>query len=170
MADLFSGLDISMGGSRTHAARVDAGWAAWRRAAPPAEAGRVARWRFWFALWQHFGSAQFFVQVDDSYHTATSVRLRHRPQEGDIEVLLIQTDNVWQCLWGLWQRRQRRPAPRWRKLLHGQRVSLSRYPLEQAEAMLPPLQAPAGACSEAVLDLQRPISLPLTINGPGAPS
>ena len=168
MADLFSGLDISTGGSRTHAARVDAGWAAWRRAAPPAEAGRLARWRFWLTLWQHFGTAQFFVQVDDSYHTATSVRLRHRPEQRDIEVLLIQTDNMWQCLWGLWQRRRGARAPRWRKLLHGQMVRLSRYPLEQIEPMLPPLRPPAGRCNEAVLDLQRPISLPLQVAGPGA--
>lgn len=165
MHDLFSGLDIVMGNSRTQAARIDAGWAAWRRGAPPADAGRLARWRFWLALWRHFGSALFFVQIDDSYHTATSVRIRYRPESGDMDVLLIQTDNVWQCLWGLWQRRQGRPAPHWRKQLSGHRVVLSRYPLEQAEAVLPVLLPPAGQCAEATLDIERPVSLPLEILG-----
>lgn len=168
MADLFSGLDISTGNSRTQAARVDAGWAAWRRAEPLPESGRLARWRFWLSLWQHFGTARFFVQVDDSYHIATSVRLRYRPEQGDIEVLLIQAETVWQCLTGLWRRRQHVSAPRWRKLLRGQRVELSRYPQALAAPSLPGLHATAGSCSEAVLDLQRPISLPLSITGPGA--
>ena len=59
------------------------------------------------------GRARFLVQVDDSYHTATSLRICHQP-EGHMDILLIQTASIGQCLRGLWQHRRGKPAPVWR--------------------------------------------------------
>lgn len=165
MMDLFQRLRITQGESQTQAARIDVGWAAWRSRQPLPDARWRDRLRFWLALWRHFGQARYLVQVDDCYQTASSVRVRQR-QEGGIEVLLLQTDNIWQCLLGRWLQRAGQPSPAWRRLLAGQRVVLSRHPQDLADASLPRLPVREGQpviCPEVVLDLQRPAHLPLCI-------
>lgn len=165
MMDLFQRLRITQGDSQTQAARIDVGWAAWRSQQPLPDAYWRDRLHFWLALWRHFGQARYLVQVDDCYQTASSVRVRQQ-QEGGIEVLLLQTDNIWQCLLGRWLQRAGRPSPAWRRRLTGQRVVLSRHPQDLPEASLPTLSRHDNAiihCSEVVLDLQRPTRLPLCI-------
>lgn len=166
MMDLFQRLRITQGESQTQAARIDVGWAAWRSRQPAPDADWRIRLGFWLALWRHFGQARYLVQVDDCYQTASSVRVRQR-QEGGVEVLLLQTDNIWQCLLGRWLRRAGQPLPAWRRLLTGQHVVLSRHPQDLADASLPLLPVREGepaTCPEVVLDLQRPARLPLRID------
>lgn len=164
MTDLFQRLRVCQVQGETQAARVDAGWAAWRSRQPAAGARWHERLRFWLALYRHFGQARFLVQVDNTYHTACSVRVRQLADSG-LEVLLIQTDNLllnWLNQW----RPGRRHAPAWRRSLQGEHVVLSRFPADQ-EASLPRLPLRDGQpvnCPEVVLDLQRPATLPLRIS------
>lgn len=148
----------------TTAKRVDIGWGAWRSNAGLTSASLGAKARFWLALWRHFGHAQFLVQVDNSYHTATSLRLRQSEDQRHIEVLLIQTASLSQCLRGLLQKRLKQPPPVWRKLLQGQTVLISRYPNDTLDALLPTLPAHGfGPCHEVLLDSQVAAQLPLRI-------
>lgn len=166
MMDLFQRLRITQGEGQTQAARIDVGWAAWRSRQPLPDAHWRDRLRFWLALWQHFGQARYLVQVDDCYQTASSVRVRQR-QEGGMEVLLLQTDNIWQCLAGRWRRRACGSTPAWRRLMVGQHVRVSRHPQDLTAPSLPSLPAREGEtaiCPEVVLDLQRPARLPLSID------
>jgi len=169
--DLFSALrvvpataDETVGA--LHASRVDIGWAAWRATPEPANATRLQRWKFRVKLWQHFGHAQFLVQVDDSYHTATSIRIRHQPEQGNIDILLIQTASLWQCLRGLWLRRWHNPAPIWRKHLTGREVLILRYPTTTPDAASLPDVTLLGypPCAEVLLDSRHTNSLPLRIS------
>lgn len=180
-ADLFGGLEVRTRTGSTPASRVDIGWAAWRSVQPEADAKSVLRWRYWLALWRHFGQAQFFVHIDDSYHTATSVRVRLVPKTGDLEVLLIQTDSWWQLLLSLrrWHKDTRalsddQPTSTrstllrgQRKCIHGRLVQISRYPVHLEVPSLPSLVKITGfnrTCPEVTLDLQRHASLPLEIH------
>lgn len=150
----------------TYAHRVDVGWAAWRANADPAIASRVTRWAFRLKLWRHFGHAQFLVQVDDSYHTATSIRICQQPIQGHLDILLIQTASIWQCLHGLWLRRRGKPKPTWRKHLTGREVLILRYPTTTPDAASLPDVTPLGypPCAEVLLDSQHTSSLPLRIS------
>lgn len=168
--DLFSALRVAFATtnemeSAINASRIDIGWAAWRATPEPANTSWLKRWAFRLRLWRHFGQAQFLVQVDDSYHTATSVRIRHQPEQGNMDILLIQTTSIWQCLRGLWQHRLGKPAPVWRKQLIGRNVHVSRYPSDLGKASLPAV-SPLGyaACAEVLLDGQHPSQLPLRIS------
>ena len=170
--DLFSALRVSSAADSTtsddsaiNANRIDIGWAAWRASIEPAQASQLKRWAFRLKLWQHFGRAQFLVQIDDSYHTATSVRIRHQPEQGNMDILLIQTASIWQCLRGLWQHRLGRSAPVWRKHLQGRDVHVSRYPETRESASLPNISALGyGSCAEVLLDGQHASQLPLHIS------
>ena len=176
--DLFSALRVSAGtGSPsdlttadgndtvTNASRIDIGWAAWRACSPPAQATELQRWEFRLSLWQHFGRAKFLVQVDDSYHTATSLRIRHLPDSGNMDILLIQTASIWQCLRGFWQHRSGQPTPAWRKHLTGRNVHVSRYPETLNSASLPAVsQLGYAPCAEVLLDGQHASQLPLHIS------
>lgn len=175
-ADLFGGLNVKTPTGTTPASRVDVGWAAWRSAQPEAGAERRVRWRFWWALWRHFGQARFFVHIDNSYHTATSVRVRLLPETGELEVLLVQSDSLWQLLLGLRRTQKARQTTTsvepslhghaMRKRVLGHQVSISRYPDTLAAPSLPKVSHIAGqerACPEVTLDLQRQALLPLEI-------
>ncbi len=177
--DLFSALRVSAGTDNLsgltaadannattviNASRIDIGWAAWRATPEPARTSWLKRWQFRLSLWQHFGRARFLVQIDDSYHTATSLRIRHQP-EGHMDILLIQTASIGQCLSGLWQQRLGKPAPAWRKQLQGRHVHVSRYPADLANASLPAVsQLGYAACAEVLLDGQHTSQLPLHIS------
>jgi len=166
--DLFSALRVCATADSkdtvTHASRVDIGWAAWRACTPPVNNRWLQRRLFNLRLWQHFGRAQFLVQVDDSYHTATSLRIRHQP-EGHMDILLIQTASFWQCLRGLWLQRPGKPAPLWRKQLQGREVHVSRYPADLASASLPDVSKLGyAACAEVLLDGRHASQLPLHIS------
>ncbi|MEO6699233.1 MAG: hypothetical protein ABIR53_06210 [Paraperlucidibaca sp.] len=147
------------------ASRIDIGWAAWRACLEPAKASLLKRWAFRLKLWLYFGRAQFLVQVDNSYHTATSVRIRQQPEQDNMDILLIQSVSFWQCLRGRWQHRLNKPAPIWRKHLVGREVMISRYPSELDSAALPRV-AHLGyqACAEVLLDGQHASQLPLRIS------
>lgn len=171
--DLFSALCVSTPDSASddrsapavlRASRVDVGWAAWRASRPPAQPSLRQRFAFRLARWQHFGQAQFLVQVDDSYHTATSIRVRHEPGSGDMEILLIQTASLWQCLRGRLHRRAGRADPPWRKRVSGRSLLISRYPAGQVTASLPAVDALGYApCPEALIDGRHARPLPLLI-------
>lgn len=173
--DLFSALRVSAAAdsitsddSAINASRIDIGWAAWRASTEPAQASRLQRWAFRLKLWQHFGHAQFLVQVDDSYHTATSVRIRHQPEQGNMDILLIQTASIWQCLRGLLQHRTGKAAPHWRKRVNGRLLQVSRYPAELDSASLPAVSHLGyAACAEVLLDGRHPCQLPLRISSSG---
>ena len=158
-----AGADDSV--SALHASRVDIGWAAWRASAAPAPASRLKRWGFYLKLWQHFGHAQFLVQIDDSYHTATSIRIRHQPEQGNMDILLIQTASIWQCLRGIVQKRLGKSTPPWRKQLSGKVMLISRYPDTQDQPVLPQVnQLGYTACAEVLLDGLHSGELPLRIS------
>jgi hypothetical protein len=168
--DLFNALRVvsatAHGTDRAlHASRVDIGWAAWRASTSPLETSRLKRWSFYLKLWQHFGHAQFLVQIDDSYHTATSIRIRHQPEQGNMDILLIQTASSWQCLLGLVQKQLGKTTPPWRKQLSGQVMLISRYPSSQDQPVLPDVhQLGYSACAEVLLDGQHSGQLPLRIS------
>ncbi len=160
-ADLFGGLHVHTPEGDLPAARIDIGWSAWRTALA-ATAGRWQRWRFWFALWRHFGKARYLVQVDSQYRIATSLRICKRVGGPGMEVLLLQSATPWQ---GLWQRLHRSGGGGQRISLQGSRVVVSRHPAGLAAAVLPPASAATATadCPEAVLDGERRCSLPLDI-------
>ena len=176
--DLFSALRVSsvtenasatdtVGNAKTaiNASRIDIGWAAWRATPVPTNTSWLKRWAFRLKLWQHFGQAQFLVQVDNSYHTATSVRIRHLPELGNMDILLIQTTSIRQCLRGLWHHRLGKPVPVWRKQLIGRDVHISRYPSDLSQASLPVVSHLGySSCAEVLLDGQHPSQLPLRIS------
>lgn len=161
-ADLFGGLQVSTPAGDLPAVRVDIGWSAWRSVLP-ATAGYWQRWRFWLALWRHFGRARYLVQIDNQYQIATSLRISRRQGSAGLDVLLIQSATPWQ---GLWQRLLRHRASAQRQHLVGHHIRVSRHPVELADAVLPsvPGTATAGAsCPEALLDRLRGCELPLEI-------
>lgn len=168
--DLFNALRVvsptTHGTDRAlHASRVDIGWAAWRASTPPSQTSRLKQWAFRLKLWQHFGHAQFLVQIDNSYHTATSVRIRYQPEQGNMEALLIQTASSWQCLLGLVQKQLGKTTPPWRKQLSGQVMLISRYPSSQDHPVLPDVHRLGySACAEVLLDGQHSGQLPLRIS------
>lgn len=168
--DLFSALRVAPAtadatATALNASRVDIGWGAWRASAVPAKASRLKRWAFYLRLWQHFGHAQFLVQIDDSYHTATSIRIRHQPEQGNMDILLIQTASIWQCLRGLMQKRLGKSTPPWRKQLSGKVMVISRYPDTQDQPVLPQVnQLGYTACAEVLLDGLHKSQLPLHIS------
>jgi len=146
------------------ARRLDVGWGAWRTNTGLTSASKIAKLRFWLALWRHFGQAQYLVQVDNSYHTATTLRLRQSDDRQHIDVLLVQTASLAQCLKGLLRRRFKRDAPTWRKNLQGRVVVISRYPAAHAQPHLPALPQPGFApCQEVLLDSLAAAKLPLKI-------
>lgn len=167
--DLFHALQITPEPAPRHIAaitakRVDIGWGAWRVNAGLASATRMNKFLFWQTLWRHFGRAQFLVQVDNSYHTATTVRLRQSEDRQHIDVLLVQTTSLGQCLRGLLQKKLHRAAPMWRKSLQGKVVVISRYPASLTQAELPNLpQRGFAPCHEVLLDSQAAAKLPLRI-------
>jgi len=82
-----------------------------------------------------------------------------------MDILLIQTASLGQCLRGLWQHRQGQPAPVWRKQLIGHEVLITRYPASLASASLPDLRSLGyAACAEVLLDGQPAVTLPLRIS------
>ena len=168
--DLFSALRVVPATadetvSALHASRIDIGWAAWRASTAPQQASRLKRWAFYLKLWQHFGHAQFLVQIDDSYHTATSIRIRHQPEQGNMDILLIQTASIWQCLRGLLQKQLGKATPPWRKQLSGQVMLISRYPDSQHQPVLPQVnQLGYSPCAEVLLDGLHHCELPLRIS------
>lgn len=168
--DLFSALRVvpataDEAVSALHASRVDIGWAAWRASTTALKASRLKRWAFYLRLWQHFGHAQFLVQIDDSYHTATSIRIRHQPEQGNMDILLIQTASIWQCLRGLVQKQLGKSTPPWRKQLSGQVMLISRYPDSQDQPVLPHVhQLGYTSCAEVLLDSRHSCELPLRIS------
>lgn|GEM_PF-1850404 len=168
--DLFNALRVvpaTATGTNTvlTASRVDIGWAAWRASTPPLQISRLKQWAFRLKLWQHFGQAQFLVQIDDSYHTATSIRVRHQPEQGNIDILLIQTASIWQCFYGLLQKQLGKAQPSWRKQISGQVIRISRYPSSQVQPVLPQVhQLGYTHCAEAMLDGQHGCELPLHIS------
>lgn len=147
----------------TAAHRIDIGWGAWCFHPSLSAARRRDKVRFWLALWSHFGQAQFLVQIDDSYHTATTVRLRQSEDRQRIDVLLVQTSSPVESLFGLLLIKLRRPIS-WRKVVHGRTVVISRYPQHLSQAVLPPLWSERFTpCHEVLLDRQTAAKLPLRI-------
>lgn len=161
-ADLFSDLQVNTPAGDLPALRVDIGWAAWRSALA-ATAGHWQRWRFWLALWRHFGRARYLVQVDNQYQIATSLRISRGARGAGLQVLLVQSATPWQGLWQCLLRR--RGSPR-RQYLSGHEVRVSRHPAGLAEAVLPvvPSPAPGGnRCPEVLLDHLHHGELPLVM-------
>lgn len=158
--DLIAGLVVrDCAGHSIAGTRLDLGWTAWL-AARPLQAGRWRRLRFLLALWRHLGQAHYFVQVDDQYRVATSVRLRWQAGEDLIRVQLLQADGPWQWLW-----RRLRRDPTLDLTLTGRRVQLARLPAD-AKASVPDVMTAAGqgGCAEALLDQRLPCSLPLVVS------
>lgn len=169
--DLFSALcvkSLSPDETPAEAMRLDVGWIAWQRAAPRREEGMLSRWRFWSGLCHHFGKVRYFVQVDDSYHTASSVRLRYRPESRDIEIVLTQTDSIVRLLLSLCLRKHKRQSGAWYKRLHGKRVLISHGATPAGETASRLTAAPLPPAQHVVLDRDRIAHLPLDISCPTA--
>ncbi|MES3040151.1 MAG: hypothetical protein V4730_03220 [Pseudomonadota bacterium] len=166
--DLFSALrvaPISDIGPGTNASRIDIGPTAWRASQAPLNASRWQRWHFRLSLWQHFGKAKFLVQVGNSYHTATAVRIYHQPDQGSMDILLMQTSNIWQYLLGRLQQQLGMASTPWHKRLNGQIVVVSRYPDTLTNASVPMVDDLSySPCPEVLLDSQHSHQLPLIIS------
>lgn len=155
-ADLFGGLDVRSPTGDRPAERVDIGWTAWRHT--PINS-RWQRLRLWLAIWRHLGRARYFVQIDDQYRLATSVRVRRRADGSDLDIRLLQAGNTWHALW-LRLRHGRTACEQ----LTGRDVRIARYPQTQENPDLPRLPASAAGptgCPEALLDRKHPCQLPL---------